>query len=276
MLTASHPAIGQCTRSLLRELVAQCDLEEASEDLLLRALAKTRPRSHAGWVFALAEALGADRPVALHAGVFAELCCAAVDLLDDVEDGDAGDYLCHAPVAVQINVSEHLLVLSVIAAARLEEAIGTRAVVAHAYRLFSAMASGQQLELTRENWSASQYELVARLTSSKQYELYLRASAAAARAEPGTLIELSTPLGIATQIACDLKSQDERLLALPWDQIQDMKRTWRTRTIDALEALAPPARRVLLEVSRFALETLQNQGSERDGGSRETNPADRG
>jgi hypothetical protein len=256
VLTASHAAIGVFTRALMRELAAGGDLDEASELLLLRQLEKTRPRSHCGWVFALAEALGASREPAMHAGSFAELCCAAIDLVDDVQDGDAGQTLGDVPLAVQVNISEHMLVLSVLGAARLEQVVGhgPGSLVREAYRLFSAMASGQRMEVSREDWSPHQYELVASLTCGKQYELYLRTAAFAADAEVEPLLALAAPLGVATQIACDLLASDPRLLRFSEPEVERMRADWTARTRQVLDRVPALARPVLSQVSLFPLE----------------------
>lgn len=257
MLTANNAALGLTTRTMLRDLVAGGDLDEGSEELLLRALDKTRPRSHAGWVFALAEALGAERITAMLAGSFAELCCAAIDLVDDVQDGDAGTYLGPVPPAVQINVSEHMLVVSVLAACRLEERVGrpSPGLVAHAYRLFSAMASGQRGEVTREGWSVQRYVDVAKLTCGKQYEMYLRTAAYAAVIDPALLLALAEPLGVATQIACDTFSADPRLTQLCDADVSRIRGYWIEQARMALAAIPLPARCVLEEVARFPLGT---------------------
>lgn len=256
MLTASNAAIGVFTRALMRDLVFTGDLDEGSEELLLRALAKTRPRSHAGWVFVLADALGAGRVIAMQAASFAELCCAAIDLIDDVQDGDATRTLGDATFAVQVNVSSHMLVLSALAAARLDQAVrsGGSGLAHEAYRLFSAMASGQRMEVTREGWSPSQYEHVAALTCGKQYELYLRTAAFAAAKHVGPWLPLTVPLGVATQIACDLHASDPRLLCFGESEVERMRAEWVARTRGVLATLPARGLSVLSEVSRFPLQ----------------------
>lgn len=253
MLTASNPAIGLYSRQLLRQLASSGDLDADSEELLLRALEKTRPRSHAGWVYALAEALGAPRAIALQAGSFAELCCGAIDLIDDVQDGDAGRTLGGAPLPVQVNVSSHMLVIGVLAAERLQRELGAAhpGLVREAYRLFSAMASGQRMEVTRQDWSPRRYEQVAALTCGKQYELYLRTAAFAAGVDVSPWLPLAEPLGVATQIACDLLASDSRLLAFPAPEVAQMQLSWSAAARNVLDTLPAAGASVLREMSRF-------------------------
>lgn len=226
MLTANNPAIGLLTRRFLWRMVAQDDLDEPAALLVEHALDKTRPRSHCGWVYLLAEALGAPRDRALEVASFVELCSAAIDLIDDVEDGDASSYLGGIPQREQINLVAHLIALCAYAGGLVEQRFPPergQGLVAEAFRLFSGMASGQRLELTRECWSTVSYERMSHLTGGRQFELYFRAVAYAAAIDVVPFLGLTNPLGVLVQIALDRRTGDERLLCLPEMEIQELR-----------------------------------------------------
>ena len=225
MLLSNNAAIGLVTRRNLRAMLADGSLDEESLTLIECALAKTRPRSHAGWVFLLAEALGAERPFALACGSLAEVFCCAVDLVDDVEDGDAGAYLPDTPQALQINLAAHLWIVVALFSAQLDARSNPAPLSPHLLRLTSSMACGQRIEILRHDWSTAAYVEMTRLTGGCQFEAYLRMSAFAARVDPGPLLPLAMPMALLLQLTCDTNARDPRLRVLDESEVRSLGST---------------------------------------------------
>lgn len=237
MLLANNPAVNLATRCRLRRLIEADAMDERTLVLVVRALEKTRPRSHGGWVSLLAEALGASRELALQAGSTAEVICAAVDLVDDVQDGDARAYLSEVTEAVRINLASHLWVIASLFTSEMERDHGRSGLTLPVAGLSSAMACGQHMELTRPQWSMSTYARMSKLTSSRQLEAYFRVAAFASDTDMEPFVALSDPLGVLIQIRCDEVQGDARLTCLPPGEVLSLRR-------EAERALVLATRRV--------------------------------
>jgi hypothetical protein len=248
MLRANNAAVGLETRRHLRALLRDGVMDEPSLALLQAALAKTRPRSHAGWVFLLADALGAPRSIALRAGSVAEVFCCAVDLVDDVEDGDAAAYLPGCAPAVLVNAAAHAWVVAGLFASLFERGVPSTAPVgltASLLGLASSMACGQRIELTREGWNEEAYARVSDLTGGRQLEAYFRIATFAARAEPSPFVRVAAPLGRLLQMRCDEATNDQRLLVLPATDVESLRNDARASLQEALRWIPARARPVM-------------------------------
>jgi hypothetical protein len=243
----ANPAVGLETRRALRRWVAAGIVDEASATLIERALDKSRHQSACGWAWLLAEALGAPADRALRAAVACEWVYAAVDVTDDVQDGEAGAYL-DAPWAIQVNTCTHLLTLALHAVCELGDVELTREVSA----LLSRMACGQRIEIARQDWTIESYVRMAHLTGSCQFEIYFRACAWAAGCDLAPLAALARPLGLLIHIAADERSADPRWATLAINETSALRAEACTTLTAAQTALSVPAQRVLAGVFEMA------------------------
>lgn len=242
-------AVGARTRRLLADCVVRGELDEPCAALLERGLAKARGHAHGGLVFCLAQSLGASAEVALEAASAAEIINGAIDITDDVQDGDSSAYLGDLPVAIHINLVVHLLTVGMLAITRLEQTHGgarPAGLTGACCRLLSGMACGQRVELLRENWSPSAYKRMSHLTGGCQYELYFRVASWAAGKEVDALLPLAPPLGLLVQMAVDEASRDGRLLGLPGSEMAVVKQEALRELGDAVERI-PTACRLALD-----------------------------
>lgn len=252
MLMANNPAVNLTTRCRLRQLMESDAMDERTLVLVVRVLEKTRPRSHGGWVSLLAEALGASREVALQAGSTAEVICAAVDLVDDVQDGDAAAYLSDVTEAVQINLASHLWVIAILFTSEMELAHGRSGLTLPVATLTSAMACGQHMELTRPQWSLVNYALMSKLTSSRQLEAYFRVAAFPSAADVSPFLALSEPLGMLIQIRCDEAQGDARLACLPPAEVLALRRGAEMALVQAVRRVPSAAQALVRNLTDVA------------------------
>lgn len=217
MFGGNCPAVGLATRTHVQACRADGLLDDGTAGLVLRALSKSRDATPAGWVFTLAEAIGAKRSKAFDAGTVAELFHAAVDLIDDIQDGDAV-YFSDIPQALQVNTAFHLMALSCVKAAQLDLRLpGTM------NALFARMLTGQAREILRESWTPQAYVDVSDRIGGRQMAVYLHAASAAAQTDPESLLGLADPLALLVMIHHDRASMDERLLCFRTEDVEAMQ-----------------------------------------------------
>jgi hypothetical protein len=216
MLGSNRAAVGLATRAQVQRWRVDL-LDEATAELVLRALSKSRDATPAGWVFTLAEAMGATRSRAFAAGTVAELFHAAVDLIDDIQDDDVA-YLSDVSPALQINTAFHLVALSSVMAAQLDPGLpGTM------NALFARMLTGQAREILRGSWTPQAYVDVSDRIGGRQMAVYLHAASAAAQTDPECLLGLADPLALLIMIHHDRASMDERLLCFRTEDVDAMQ-----------------------------------------------------
>lgn len=236
----NQAGVGLATRSLMQEWRAQGLLDEVAVGWMNCALRKGRPGSPGGWVFALGERLGATRERALHAGSVAELFHAAVDLIDDIQDGDAASWMPELSPALQLNTALHLVATASMAAMRLEPSLpGTL------HASFCAMLTGQGQEITRRSWTFEAYAAVSNRIAGCQIALYLHAASTAAGKEPGKLLAIAEPLALLMMIHHDLASADARLVCFDPGEIEDGRRDAAASLRRACEEVPQAARPVI-------------------------------
>jgi hypothetical protein len=251
----NKPAVSMRTRRALYGLVADGTLDEASATLMERVLDKTRPASSSGWVFSLAEALGASVERALAHASFCEVICAAVDFIDDVQDGDAHNYLGDVTPPVQLNLGVHIVMVAMTMACRLDAEADLNAehgLTGATSRLLSRMGCGQRVELARESWSTSTYESMCVLTGGCQLEIYFRAAAQAAGAEIAPWRAVAEPLGVLLHMLHDERVADQRLLSLPAPEVADLRLQTQGRLRAAMQETAGPGRAVAEQLAAYA------------------------
>lgn len=248
--TDNHPAIHLATSRFLGDCIAREELDSPSAKLVERALAKSLPKSVCGWVFLLATALGADTSRAIEAASFAELFYCSVDVIDDVQDGDASEYLRDLSEPLRVNVCMHLVALSVMRGIALEHEGSD--LVRNAYGLLSSMICGQRMDLVRDEWSADAYACMSTRVAGCQLEVYFRAAACAANADITPFVSVAKPLGLLLQIAVDSLSRDPRLMHLPTDDLRPHRERAVRDVTDAMNAIPQSARSVMDRLARFA------------------------
>jgi hypothetical protein len=224
MLNANNPAVHLETRRFLYRLIdEESALDEPCAALLTKALERVKDVSPSGWVFLLADALGARREDAIEAASFAEMYYAMCSFTDDVQDGDAQGYMGDADDGILVNTLAQLICVTVVRGGRLAARFGNRRTVHELSQAFLAgavMLRGQRMELLREGWSVESYRKVAVLSAGRQLDVYFRLAALAAGVSPEPFFGLSDPLGILVQMKHDRETSDERLIGLPAADVQ--------------------------------------------------------
>jgi hypothetical protein len=115
MLNANNPAVNLETRRFLRELVDdEFGLDEDCVVLLEQALDRVKAVSPSGWVFMLAQSLGAGHRDAIEAASFAEMYYAMCSFTDDVQDGDAREYMQGVDERILINTLAQLICVTIV------------------------------------------------------------------------------------------------------------------------------------------------------------------
>jgi hypothetical protein len=249
VLTANNPAVNLETRRFLRSLVDErLGLDEPCVALLETAIDRSRHVSPSGWVYLLADSLGAGRDDAIEAASFAEMYYAMCSFTDDVQDGDAPSYMPHDDPRLDINTLAQLICATVVRGGRLASRLDSgraSSELTHAFLAGVTMLRGQRIELLRENWSTASYRTVAELSGGRQFEVYFRLAALAADHAPDPFIPLSDPLGILVQIFHDRTSMDDRLLCLPEAEVAALIDSAFTALGSASREVPDPARPVI-------------------------------
>ena len=248
MLLANNPAVNLETRTFLHGLIDEV-LDEPCAALLLRALEPVRDTGPSGWVFLLADSLGAPREKALAAASFCEMYYAMCSFTDDVQDGDAG-YMPDLDGPMQINTLAQLICATAVRGASLREHLPPEEVLDALHRAFSSgvlMLRGQRIELLREDWSIDAYRQVAVLSGGRQFDVYLRMAALAADVAADPLLPLSDPLATLVQVHHDERSSDERLLSLPPGDVAALRQRARDDLLEAAR-LAPERSRKVVDM----------------------------
>ncbi|MBI5542756.1 MAG: hypothetical protein HY901_02630 [Deltaproteobacteria bacterium] len=253
-LDSSFLAVHLNTRVRVRLRVARGHLDEPCAELIERMLDKSLPRGLSGFVFRLAQALGASQEDALGAGTVAEFAYAAVDLADDIEDGDASRWLSDVPEPLRVNLVTQAVALALAEAAEAERTWGASLAAEAGAELVRA-ASGQRAELLRETWSVEAYVRSADATAGP-FRLFLRAAAAAARRDPGPLLRVAAPLALLCLIRSDEAQHDLRWLGLDVEQMEEARARAIAGTESALAEAPPEARPLLEELAAAARSSL--------------------
>lgn len=248
MLGLSNPAIGLETRRFLRGLIRDDGLDEPCVGLMERVLERIRPRCSSGWVFMLADALGAERERALRAASFVELYYAMVYFTDDVQDGDVPAWMPDLSPPMYVNVMMQLACVTVVRGRDL----GMDGLV-DAFLTGAVMLRGQRYEILREDWSVDRYRQVAVLSAGRQFETYIRVAAGAADADPAPLVRLAGPLGILVQLRHDVASRDPRLAVLDEVEVERMRSAAADDLAEAVAGVPERARHVVERMAGFAL-----------------------
>ncbi len=251
-----NAAVGLETRRFLASLVDEgTGLDQECVDLMERVLVRVRPVSPCGWVFLLADALGAARGPAMAAASFAELFYAMCSFTDDVQDGDAARYMKDLSPAMRVNVMMQLLCVTAARGRDLSlpgrEAEALEA-LAGSFEIGAVMLRGQRYELTRERWSVARYRKVAELSAGRQFEVYLGVAALAARADPSRLLPLAAPLGILVQLRHDESARDDRLSGLSRAGLERLRRSALADLVKAARRVPRAARGIVATMVTFA------------------------
>jgi hypothetical protein len=199
-----------------------------------------RTQNLCGLVYDVGMLLELPRELAEAIAVAADLLYCAFGMVDDIQDGDADDYLV-APWPQQLNVALPLRELAVL---HLLDVIPAGPMQELAMRRVSTtvleMALSQREELAakaqgyRPPWDIDAYERVARGAAGAEVALLLFlvgvavdvVGAAGVRGEvmAETLHRIGYPCGVALQIHVDSASRDERVTALPGDAVDELRR----------------------------------------------------
>ncbi len=246
MLLANNPAVNLETRTFLRRLMDE-GLDEPCAALLTRALEPVKDTGPGGWVFLLADSLGARRERSLAAASFCEMYYAMCSFTDDVQDGDAS-YMPDLDTPMRINTLAQLICATAVRGTTLLEHIDPGKVLdalSRAFRSGVLMLQGQRIELLREDWSIDAYRQVALLSGGRQYDVYLEMASLAADVPPDPFLRLSDPLATLVQIFHDERSSDERLLSLPPDDVEALRQQARDDLVEAARHVPDASRRIV-------------------------------
>jgi len=226
MQLSNNPAVDLSTRRWLDRLVTEGELlDTASRAIMDRAITRCLKVSPGGLVHDLARGLNASPTLALLAGSVSEVFYAVCSLTDDLQDGDAEQYLGPISPALALNVQSHLLCLVAVRANELETEIGSDRsgqLVLDVYRTGAAMLLGQRMEIARDPWTVGVYETVARLSAGEQFGTHLAIGAAAARVDTAPWRQLGRSYGTLLQLVADRESRDPRLEVFPAQEVRDL------------------------------------------------------
>ena len=189
-------------------------------------------------MFILSGLLGASQQDALGAGGVAALFHATVDLIDDIQDDDAPQWLPDLSPALRINTACHLVAVASIAAAELAPALPV-------HQTFCSMLTGQARELTRRDWTMQAYVDVSNRIAGQQIALYFQIAGAAAGKDADGLLELAAPLALLMMLHHDEASGDDRLACFEPPEVESVRRGARQRLTDALTRIPVHVRPVL-------------------------------
>jgi hypothetical protein len=202
-------------------------LDDASRELILIALDNCRATSPCGMVFDHAISLGATTDKALLAASVSELFYGVCSYTDDLQDGEADDYMNDVSFALRLNTQAHLFCLVAVRARELAvnmaEMTGLEMVVG-IYRTGAAMLNGQRMEIVRDTWNVETYEVVGRRIAGDQYGAQLSLAACAAGVDPGNWARFGHAFGTLLQLVVDKETGDERLLVLENSDIEVLKK----------------------------------------------------
>jgi hypothetical protein len=255
MLLVNNPAVNLETRTFIRRMMDE-GLDEPCAALLTRALEPVRDTGPGGWVFLLADSLGATREKALAAASFCEMYYAMCSFTDDVQDDDA-TYMDDLDQAMRINTLAQLICATAVRGTSLREHLDPGKVLEalqHAFTSGVAMLTGQRIEILRQDWSIDAYRQVAILSGGRQFEVYLEMAALAADASPEPLHPLADPLATLVQIFHDERTSDERLLSLPPDDVAALKKQARQDLLEAARTVPERGRKVVDMIVQAATE----------------------
>ncbi len=258
MLNANNPAVNLATRSFLWGLNSdERGLDDDDIRQLITAVERVKAVSPSGWVFLLSRALGASHVDAMEAGSFAELYYAMCSFTDDVQDGDAAEYMEEQDPRLLINTLAQLICVTVVRGERFISQIGDgpagTLTISSAFLDGAVMLRGQRLELLRESWSTLFYQKVADLSAGRQFDVYFKAAALAAGVSAEPLLHLSNPIGLLVQVAQDRLSNDERLLQLPEDEMTAVINAAKEELRGAAARVQAEARPVIHGMMEYAL-----------------------
>jgi len=227
-MLAQNPRVSLCTRNWLWSLIDKC-LDEPCYRMLLKIVYQTRWEHPGGAVYEYALELGASGEHALVAGSAAEIFYAACSAGDDIQDGDASEYM-ECSYALQLNAQAQLMAL-VTGRIRAITTLPQDTFDPHEALVF--MLTGQRMELCRgDDWNVGDYMFVARASAGMEYRSILRMAVMAyladnrMGAERGLMeaVEaLGVWVGMGLQLYADARTKDERLFSFSDAEIAKMK-----------------------------------------------------
>jgi hypothetical protein len=153
---------------------------------------------------------GLEREQLLDRAASVFLLFASVNLMDDLQDGDAGRYLDHPHrdgPAVQ-----HLL--QSLAFAVLAGAGVTPASLCYAGEQLVGLAAGQLDEVATDEWTGAQYRAVGERVAGDQYAAYVEIMWSGTPLQDRAR-QVGRAIGLVGHIAEDFRSEDPRLVLLP-------------------------------------------------------------
>jgi len=210
-MSASNPYISWETRRWLYKLSQEQFpvIDAPSRENIQKALDRSSVQAHpGGLVYDVSKKIGALESQALVAGSLAELFFAAVNLTDDMQDGDSS-YM-DIPMSLQINTQSHMFSLAVMRSYSISDKIANIM-----FTSLSKMFVGQRLELVTTLWDYDTYYEVAKRVAGEQFALYFNLAAISGGSDNlENWYNLGMTYGIILQIIHDKNSLDERYISL--------------------------------------------------------------
>jgi hypothetical protein len=219
------------------------------------ALERVRSGSPAGWVYFLAESLGARHDDAMAAASFCEMYYAMCSYTDDVQDGDAASYMPETDGRLLVNTVAQIICLTATRGCILAERFREEDVleeVSFAFRTGATMLTGQRIEIVREGWNVDSYRQVAVMSGGRQFDVYFRMASLAAGVSSEPFLHLSDPMAILVQMMHDRESEDERLLGLPPEDVQGLREQARHDLEQAAARVPEESRNVIARMIALA------------------------
>jgi hypothetical protein len=250
----NSPYVNRLTRQWLRQ---EC-IEKLGESMVSDLVAVThwhRRQSLGGLAYDAAALFGVENRACVTVGIVSDLLFNAFGMMDDIQDGDADDYLSAHP-GQQLNVAlalrelaELLLVDSVPAGPMLELAVRRVSETALQMTLSQREELAAKAKGYGAPWDIDAYERVAVGAAGAEVALILSlvgvyvdlCGAAGVRGElmANTLHRVGYPCGVALQIRVDSESNDGRITVLPGKAVEDLRRRQVWFFITEASALPP-------------------------------------
>lgn len=255
-MTANSPYVSRLTRQwLLHEHGHR--LGKAMAEDLVAVVYHHRIHNLCGLVYDAAHVLKLPEEQCIALGSWADLFYCCIGAIDDIQDGDADDYMPW-PRWRQVNAAMALLSHSEL---RLLEVWRNEirvfwAISCDTTRTTSQMVRAQYTELQAKAngyglpWDIDAYERNARMTAGAELALFLGAvGAVAGYGLRHTLRQIGYTVGVLLQIRIDLKTYDERVTVLPGEDVDDLRRQHTELFFQHAEALPDKLVAMLLGVA---------------------------
>ncbi len=208
----------------------------------------------------LARSLGAPMDIATEAASFAEMYYAMCSFTDDVQDGDAADYMLESDERILINTLAQLICITTVRGIRFASNCPNKDAASEMSKMFlngGVMLRGQFMELKRENWSTEAYKTVACLSGGRQFDVYFKTAAMAAGISAEPFLRLSDPVGILVQIWHDKQSNDERLIGLPANEVSAMIDSALLELEEAANEIPSEAKTLIENMKQYVVNLFQ-------------------